>query len=109
MKKKALTADQRQQRYQWKKKHRKSLNEERQQNTIDRLSRAVAQLEGQTFPSQNKALTALKEQCWKLDTIKPGYTTFRKYKHLWIHLVEGQSAATQNHHPSDRTDETAVD
>ena len=52
MKKKALTVDQRQQRYRWKKKHRRSLNEERQQNTIERLSKAIAELEGQTFPSR---------------------------------------------------------
>ena len=91
MKKQSLTNKQRQQRHQWKKKHRQSLNEDRQQDTVRRISRAVTALEGQSFPSQTQVLAALTEQCWQLDTLKPSYTTFKKYEHLWIHLVEEKS------------------
>ena len=92
MRKQSLTSKQRQQRHQWKKKHRRSLNEDRQQDTVKRISRAVAALEGQFFPSQTQVLAALTEQCWQLDALKPGYKTFKKYEHLWIHLVVRESA-----------------
>ena len=59
MKKAGLTSKQRQKRHQWKKKQRQSLNEDRQQDTVNRLSRAVAALEGKRFPSQTQALAAL--------------------------------------------------
>ena len=91
MKKKGLTNHQRQKRHQWKKKHKGSLNADRQQDTIRRISRAASALEGQSFPNQTQALAALTEQCWQIDILKPSYTTFKKYEHLWIHLIEKQS------------------
>ena len=109
MKKKPLTTDQRQKRHQWRKKHKKSVNADRQRDTIARITKAAAALEGQRFSGKKKVTAALTEQCWQMDVIRPSYTTFLKYEHLWIHLVEGQSASTQNHQPSARTDETAVD
>lgn len=96
MRKQSLTNKQRQKRHQWKKKHRQSLNEDRQQDTVQRISRAVAALEGQHFPSQTQLLAALTEQCWQLDTLRPSYTTFKKYENLWIHLIKKKSVDTQN-------------
>ena len=96
MRKANLTGNQRQKRHQWKKKHRQSLNEDRQQDTINRLSRAVAALEGQSFPSQRQALAALTEKCWQIDVLKPGYKTFKKHEHLWSHLVVRESSGRQN-------------
>lgn len=107
MRKKGLTNGQRQKRHQWKKKHRQSLNTDRQQDTIERLSRAVAALEGQSFPSQTKALAALKEQCWQADVTRPAYATFKKYEHLWAHLIEGHSVGTQGAHMTEQLNETA--
>jgi len=96
VKKKALTNLQRQKRYQWRKKQKLSVNEDRQKNTVERLSNAVAALEGQSFPNQTQLLAALKEQCWRIDVIKPNYATFKKYEHLWVHLIERKSADTQS-------------
>ena len=96
MKKQSLTSNQRQKRHQWKKKHRQSLNEDRQQDTVQRISRAVTALEGRSFPSQTQLLTALTEKCWQLDTLRPGYKTFKKYEHLWNHLIKRESVDTQN-------------
>ena len=88
MKKSSLDNSQRQKRHQWKKKQKQSLNADRQKDTIKRLSKAVGALEGQSFPSQTQALAALTEKCWQIDVLKPSYTTFKKYEHLWIHLIE---------------------
>lgn len=96
MRKQSLTSNQRQKRHQWKKKYRQSLNEDRQQDTVQRISRAVAALEGQSFPSQTQLLAALTEKCWLLDALKPSYTTFKKYEYLWNHLIERQSIDIQN-------------
>lgn len=96
MRKQSLTSKQRQKRHQWKKKHRQSLNADRQRDTVQRISRAVMALEGQAFPSQTQLLAALTEKCWQLDTLRPGYTTFKKYEHLWSHLIERKSVDTQN-------------
>jgi hypothetical protein len=94
MKKQALTASQRQQRHQWKKKHRLSLNEDRQRDTIQRISTAAAKLKDQSFLSQTQALAALKEMCYQTDCLIPSYKTFKKYESLWIHLIEGKSVNT---------------
>jgi hypothetical protein len=96
MKKPALTASQRQKRHQWKKKHRLSLNEDRQRDTIQRISTAAAKLKDQSFPSQTQALAALTEMCYQTDCLKPSYTTFKKHESLWIHLIEGKSINTQS-------------
>jgi hypothetical protein len=96
MKRQALTARQRQKRHQWKKKHRLSLNEDRQKDAIKRISAAAAALKGQSFPSQTQALTALTEKCYQADSLKPSYTTFKKHEELWIHLIEGKSVNTEN-------------
>ncbi|MGB3299306.1 MAG: hypothetical protein WBA76_13630 [Phormidesmis sp.] len=91
MKKKKLDNNQRQKRHQWKKKHKKSLNEDRQRDTIKRLSRAAGALKGQSFPNQTQAIAALTEKCWEIDVLKPHYATFKKYEHLWVHLIEKES------------------
>lgn len=96
MKKKALTDLQRQKKYQWRKKQKLAVNEDRQKDTIQRLSKAVAALEGQSFPNQTQVFVALTEQCWRIDVIKPSYGTFKKYEHLWTHLIEKESADTQD-------------
>lgn len=95
MKRPALTNNQRQKQYQWRKKQRLSCNEDRQRDTIRRISKAVAALEGQTFSNQTQTLAALTAQCWETDVIKPAYTTFQKHKHLWIHLIEGEAQSTK--------------